>query len=85
MSKPRGFESLPFRRLRDHRLQNGHFGSGRERATPAAASSRAIVSSVTSPKHHTFDNAPGGVYASFAYLMTVENGQITKFEQVWTP
>ncbi len=33
----------------------------------------------------TVDNAPGGVYASFAYLMTVENGQITKFEQVWTP
>lgn len=24
-------------------------------------------------------------YASFAFLMTVANGQITKFEQVWTP
>ena len=31
------------------------------------------------------DNAPDGVYASFPYLMTVQNGQITKFEQVWTP
>jgi len=25
------------------------------------------------------------VYSSFDYLMTVENGQISKFEQVWTP
>ena len=31
------------------------------------------------------DNAPGGVFSSFPFLMTVENGQITKFEQVWTP
>lgn len=31
------------------------------------------------------DNAPDGVYSSFPYLMTVQNGQITKFEQVWTP
>jgi len=31
------------------------------------------------------DDAPGGVYSSFDYLMTVENGQISKFEQVWTP
>lgn len=31
------------------------------------------------------DDAPGCVYSSFAYLMTVESGQITKFEQVWTP
>ena len=31
------------------------------------------------------DNAPDGVYANFPYLMTVQNGQITKFEQVWTP
>lgn len=33
----------------------------------------------------TVDNAPGGVYASFQYLMTVQGGQIVKFEQVWTP
>ncbi|MEQ1873584.1 MAG: hypothetical protein ABL953_07650 [Ilumatobacteraceae bacterium] len=33
----------------------------------------------------TVDDAPGCVYSSFAYLMTVDNGQITKFEQVWTP
>ncbi len=31
------------------------------------------------------DTAPDGVYANFPYLMTVQNGQITKFEQVWTP
>lgn len=31
------------------------------------------------------DNAPDGVFSSFPFLMTVENGQITKFEQVWTP
>jgi hypothetical protein len=31
------------------------------------------------------DAAPDGVYANFPYLMTVQNGQITKFEQVWTP
>ncbi len=33
----------------------------------------------------TVDSAPGGVYASFAYLMTVQGGHIVKFEQVWTP
>ena len=31
------------------------------------------------------DNAPGGVFASFPFLMTVEGGAIVKFEQVWTP
>ncbi len=33
----------------------------------------------------TVDDAPGGVFSSFPFLMTVANGQITKFEQVWTP
>lgn len=33
----------------------------------------------------TVDNAPDGVFSSFPFLMTVENGQITRFEQVWTP
>lgn len=31
------------------------------------------------------DNAPGGVYVPFAFLMTVQGGTIAKFEQVWTP
>ncbi|MCE9621161.1 MAG: hypothetical protein K8R99_02325 [Actinomycetia bacterium] len=31
------------------------------------------------------DNAPDGVFVPFPFLMTVENGKITKFEQVWTP
>jgi len=31
------------------------------------------------------DDAPDGVFSSFAFLMTVQGGQITKFEQVWTP
>ncbi len=33
----------------------------------------------------TVENAPDGVFAAFPFLMTVANGQITKFEQVWTP
>jgi hypothetical protein len=31
------------------------------------------------------DDAPDGVYASFPYLMTVQGGQIVKFEQLWVP
>ena len=33
----------------------------------------------------TVDTAPSGVFASFPFLMTVQSGRITKFEQVWTP
>ena len=33
----------------------------------------------------TVDTAPGGVFASFPWVMTVQAGHITKFEQVWTP
>jgi len=33
----------------------------------------------------TVEYAPDGVFASFPFLMTVSNGQISKFEQVWTP
>ncbi|CAN5477430.1 hypothetical protein BH10ACT2_BH10ACT2_19570 [soil metagenome] len=33
----------------------------------------------------TVASAPSGVFASFPFLMTVENGHIAKFEQVWTP
>ena len=33
----------------------------------------------------TVDTAPSGVFASFPFLMTVQGGQITKFEQVWIP
>ena len=31
------------------------------------------------------DNAPGGVFVPFPFLMTVQGGQIVKFEQVWVP
>lgn len=31
------------------------------------------------------DTAPDCVFTPFPFLMTVENGEITKFEQVWTP
>ena len=30
-------------------------------------------------------DAPGGIFVPFAFLMTVQGGAITKFEQVWTP
>lgn len=33
----------------------------------------------------TVDDAPGGIFTPFAFLMTVEGGAIVKFEQVWTP
>ena len=33
----------------------------------------------------TVDTAPSGVFQSFPFMMTVVGGQITKFEQVWTP
>ncbi|MDO8362786.1 MAG: hypothetical protein Q7V88_07810 [Actinomycetota bacterium] len=31
------------------------------------------------------DDAPGGVFVPFPFLMTVQNGEIVKFEQVWVP
>ena len=33
----------------------------------------------------TVPGAPSGVFTPFAFLMTVQGGKITRFEQVWTP